>query len=85
MFLLKPLIKRCLLVKENVFKHFYIRCYVDIVQTEVLKQLSCMGRLVVATGGDTVLQPTNWLVNCIIQCCYLSGLVFNLVIPQKIA
>lgn len=29
-------------------------------ETEVLKQLSCMGRLVVATGGGMVLRPMNW-------------------------
>ncbi|MCO5583255.1 hypothetical protein L7F22_037164 [Adiantum nelumboides] len=30
------------------------------VETEVLKQLSCMGRLVVATGDGVVLRPMNW-------------------------
>ncbi|KAH7438931.1 hypothetical protein KP509_04G037500 [Ceratopteris richardii] len=30
------------------------------VETEVLKQLSCMGRLVVATGDGIVLRPMNW-------------------------
>ncbi|KAI5068219.1 hypothetical protein GOP47_0016564 [Adiantum capillus-veneris] len=30
------------------------------VETEVLKQLSCMGRLVVATGDGIVLRPFNW-------------------------
>lgn len=29
-------------------------------ETEVLKQLSCMGRLVVATGGGIVVRPMNW-------------------------
>lgn len=29
-------------------------------ETEVLKQLSCRGRLVVATGGGIVVRPINW-------------------------
>lgn len=29
-------------------------------QTEVLKQMSCNGRLVVATGGGIVIRPVNW-------------------------
>lgn len=29
-------------------------------ETEVLKQMSCNGRLVVATGGGIVIRPVNW-------------------------
>jgi shikimate kinase len=31
-------------------------------QTEVLRQLSALGRLVVATGGGAVIEPHNWWV-----------------------
>lgn len=33
---------------------------ISILQSEVLKDLSSMSRLVVATGGGAVIRPINW-------------------------